>query len=124
MANPLSYNPANMDSLYGIFDMWIRQYLRANLAVVQPVKIVGMEKNGAFVNVQPLISQFNTAGKQIPITEIISNVPYMQPIGGAGRFTFAPNIGDTGLLIACNFDISNFKQTGNVAPIASGRQFS
>lgn len=124
MANGLNYNPANMDSLFGIFDMWLRQFMAANLAILQPVKITEIIDNGRLVNVQPLISQFDTTGKEIAITEIISNIPYMQPFGANGRFAFAPAVGDTGILIACNWDITNYKKMGAAAPVASGRKFS
>ena len=115
---PVSYNPAAGQTLNGIFDLFMRQYLGGRLGVMQPVEIVSV--SGKLANVRPLIAHFDTSGSQIPITDadIIPNVPICQPYGANGRFQFQVVPGDQGLLIACNWDASNYKSVHTTAPVA------
>ena len=121
---PVSYNPAAGQTLNGIFDLFMRQYLGGRLGVMQPVEIVSV--SGKLANVRPLIAHFDTSGSQIPITvaDIIPNVPICQPYGANGRFQFQVVPGDQGLLIACNWDASNYKSVHTTAPVGSGRMFN
>lgn len=123
---PPSYNPADLDSLFGIFQLFMRQYLGAWLATVQPVEIASIAENNRFVNVKPLIQLHGTTNNLIPITDddIICNIPVMHPLGANGEIRFNPAIGDQGLLVAGNFDITNYKQTKSQAPEGSYRSFN
>lgn len=121
---PLSYNPADSQTLPGLFDLFMRQYMGGRVGVMQPVEIVSV--SGKFANVKPLIAKYDTLGKQIPITDadIIPNVPICQPYGANGRFQFQVAPGDQGLLIACNWDASKYKAAHTIAPVGSGRMFN
>lgn len=121
---PVAYNPADAQTLPGIFDLFMRQYLGGRLGVMQPVEIVSVM--GRFANVRPLIAHYDTNGNQIPITDndIIPNVPICQPFGANGRFQFQVAPGDQGLLIACNWDTSKYKVAHGLAPVGSGRMFN
>ena len=113
-----------MGTPFGIFQSAISQYLGGRLAVLQPVKIVATD--GKFATVQPLLAHFDTLGQPIPITDAdnIPNIPIVQPFGANGQFQFKPAIGDQGLLIACNWDTSNYKKNHNKTTVASNRQFN
>jgi len=121
---PISYNPADGQTLPGIFDLFMRQYLGGRLGVMQPVQVVSV--SGKFADVKPLIAKYNTLGQQIPITDgdIIPNVPVCQPYGANGRFQFQVAPGDQGLLIACNWDVSKYKVAHTAAPVGSRRMFN
>lgn len=124
--NVPTYNPADLDTLFGIFQLFMRQYLNSWLATLQPVEIVSIGESNRFVNVKPLIEQYGNTNKIIPITDadIIYNIPVMQPFGANGEMRFSPTVGDQGLLITGNFDISKYKQTKQTAPQGSSRAFN
>ena len=94
------------------------------MAVLQPVQIVSTD--GQFATVRPLIAHYDTLGQPIPITDAdnIPNIPVVQPFGANGQFQFKPEPGDKGLLIACNWDTSKYKQTHGQTTVGSGRQFN
>lgn len=121
-----SYTPAELDGLFEIFSLFVRQYLGSWLATVQPVEIASIGESNRFVNVKPLIEQYDSTNELIPITEtdVVYNIPVMQPLGANGEMSFNPSVGDKGLLIAGNFDISNYKKTQNTAPVGSSRSFN
>lgn len=121
---PLNYRQSDLGTPFGIFQLAISQYLGGRLAVLQPVKIVATD--GKFATVQPLLSHFDTTGAPIPITDAdnIPNVPIVQPFGANGQFQFKPSVGDQGLLIACNWDTTNYKSSHGRANVASNRQFN
>lgn len=121
-----SYNPAATDTPFGIFELFVRQYMNGHLAVLQPVEITSIGASGKFVNVKPLIGHYTTENKPIPITDadIIPNIPYMHPFSANGRMAFPPAVGDQGLLIACNFDTTNYKATHSATTTNTGRTFN
>lgn len=121
---PASFNPANLGTPFGVFEMAISAYLGGRLAVLQPVEIVTTD--GTFATVKPLIARYDTMGRPIAIdaNSYIPNVPIVQPFGTNGQFQFKPAIGDKGLLIACNWDTTNYKQTHTTNNVASNRQFN
>ncbi len=121
-----SYTPAQLDGLFEIFSLFVRQYLGSWVAMLQPVEIVSIGENNRFVNVLPLIQQFDTNGNLIQITgaDTIYNIPIMHPFGTNGEISFNPAVGDKGLLIAGNFDVSNYKKTQDTSPIGSSRSFN
>ena len=121
---PLNYRQSDTATPFGIFQLAISQYLGGRLAVLQPVKIVATD--GKFATVQPLLAHFDTTGAPIPITDAdnIPNVPIVQPFGANGQFQFKPSVGDQGLLIACNWDTTNYKSSHGKSNVASNRQFN
>lgn len=121
-----SYSPAQLEGLFDIFALFVRQYLGAWVATLQPVEIVSVGESNRFVNVKPLIEQYDSTNKLISITEadIIYNIPVMHLFGANGEMSFNPAAGDKGLLIAGNFDISNYKKMQNTSPVGSSRSFN
>ena len=113
-----------MGTPFGIFQLAISQYLGGRLAVLQPVEIVSTD--GKFATVKPMLAHYDTTGNEIPITDAdnIPNVPIVHPFGANGQFQFKPAAGDKGLLIACNWDTTRYKQSHGQTTVASNRQFN
>lgn len=126
ITNPLRFDPGNLQTPFGIFEMAIRQYLGVHMATVQPVSVTSVRNGGQFVSVKPLLTRYDTGGREIPITDadIIPNVPVVQPFGKNGHLQIAPSVGDQGIIIACAYDVSQYKQAHNQTPVGSNRQFS
>lgn len=122
--NPVNYRQSDLATPFGIFQTAIAQYLGGRLALLQPVQIVSTD--GTFATVKPLIAHYDTVGKPIPITEAdnIPNIPIVQPFGANGQFQFKPQAGDKGLLIACNWDTTNYKEKHDKTTVGSNRQFN
>ena len=124
MNSILRNNPASVSDLWLAFTEVIENYTRDNIATVDIVEVT--EVKADCVSVKPLLYNTTTAGEKIPITEadIIHNVPVMM-LGGSGmqiNFKLAP--GDVGLLLACKYDIANYKRERKEAQIASKRIFN
>jgi hypothetical protein len=63
-----------------------------------------------FVDVLPLVQETDTNGQVIEQSPVY-NVPYMQYQGGASAVILAPVVGDIGLCMFAEVDITNVKQT-------------
>ncbi len=126
MNNIPAYNPAELQTDTGVLQLFLRQYLNANLGTVQPVSVAAVSEDNAFVDVLPLIRQINTQNGEIPITadNTIHKIPVMKFEGNGCRISYVPAAGDIGLLIACKFDITNFKNTKAQSTVGSLRQFN
>jgi len=110
MANIPSIDPANLGSLTGSFQQIFNKLLQRTDGVM-PATVVSFDRSSAppRVQVQPAIKIRTTDGSQIPRAQIAS-VPVCR-IGGGGAFIdFNLSPGDTGLLFACDRDISLFLQ--------------
>lgn len=127
MSNFPNINPSSLDNPFSAIEEVIKQYLNNYLFTCSFVEVVGVSGDNNFVNVKPVIQNITTTGVPIQITnnDTIYNVPMMSLFGGANmQISFVSSVGDKGILIACKQDISNFKQSGSVSPVASLRQFS
>lgn len=76
-----------------------------------------------FVDVQPLILETDTAGVVIPQSPIF-NVPYTRYQGGPSAVILDPAVGDNGLAIFAERDITNIKKTQQAGPAATDRVHS
>lgn len=121
---PVNYRQSDLATPFGIFQAAISQYLGGRIALLQPVEIVSTD--GKFANVRPLIAHYDTLGNPIPITsaDVIPNIPVVQPFGSNGQFQFKPEAGDKGLLIACNWDTTKYKDEHAQTTVGSNRQFN
>ena len=121
-----AYNPAELQTDTGVLQLFLRQYLNSFLGTVQPVEVAAVSPDNAFVDVLPLIRQINTQNEEIPITadNTLYKIPVMKFEGNGCKITYKPAAGDIGLLIACKFDITNFKNTKAQSTVGSLRQFN
>lgn len=76
-----------------------------------------------FLTVQPLVLETDTNSLVIAQTPIY-NVPYMRYQGGSSAVILDPVVGDIGLAIFAENDITNIKQTLQPGPAATQRSHS
>jgi len=91
-----------------------------------PVQIIAVTNAGGVspigtVNVQPMVSSVDGSG-QIWAHGIIHNVPYMRIQGGANGIILDPVVGDIGIAIVCDRDISTVKNSSKVSAPGSVRK--
>ena len=91
------------------------------------VKILTCTNSGAvdavgFVNVQPLVNLIDGLGTSSPMG-IIHNVPYFRVQGGANAIICDPQVGDIGIALISDRDISSVKATKAQANPGSRRRF-
>lgn len=76
-----------------------------------------------FVTVQPLILDVDT--NQVVVSQSPAyNVPYLRVQGGVSAIILDPAVGDRGLAVYAQADITNIKTTLAPGPAATGRTFS
>ena len=106
------------------FQTLMKNYFMNYIDTVQPVEVVSVNEDGT-VNVKPLLQDMTTSGKLLEITDddIIYNIPVMMLTGSNCNLVFNVDTGNKGLLLACQFDISNFKETGQASPKKTNRTY-
>lgn len=92
----------------------------------RPVKVVSVTNAGGvspigYVGLLPLVQQIDGEGQASPHATIY-NAPYMRIQGGANAVILDPQVGDIGLAVFCDRDISAVKSSGGEAPPGSSRQ--
>ena len=90
------------------------------LVRVQAVEGAGLNPVG-FVDVQPLVHQQNAAGQVSP-HGVLYQVPYFRLQGGSRAVVLDPEVGDIGLALVADRDISNAKTARGAAAPGSFRQ--
>jgi len=85
----------------------------------QPVKVLSVSNDGGVatvgtVSIQPLVSQMDAEGNTTPHGTIY-NVPYLRLQGGSNAVILDPKVGDTGIAVFCDRDISRVKVAANNA---------
>lgn len=73
------------------------------------------------VSVQPMVNQIDGFGNQVPHGTIY-NLPYFRLQGGTNAVIIDPVVGDTGVAVICDRDISIVKATGTISGPGSFRQ--
>jgi hypothetical protein len=99
----------------------------ANVRTAHPVTVQAVYSGGlgpiGTVDVLPLVSQVNGIGQGTP-HKIIYGCPYLRYQGGTSAVILDPAVGDLGLLICCDRDISNVIATLTAALPGSLRRFN
>jgi Phage protein Gp138 N-terminal domain len=90
------------------------------LVIVQSVAPGGVGPVGT-VSVQPMVNLVDGLGNQTPHGTIFG-LPYFRLQGGASAVIMDPSVGDIGVAIFCDRDISAVKATGQVSGPGSRRQ--
>ncbi|MEF3068050.1 Gp138 family membrane-puncturing spike protein [Pandoraea apista] len=75
-----------------------------------------------FVDVQPLVNQLDGAAKSMP-HNILHRLPYFRLQGGADAVIIDPKVGDIGIVIFADRDISAVNNVRGQANPGSGRRF-
>jgi hypothetical protein len=92
------------------------------------VQVLAVTNNGGvdpvgYVDVQPLVGQLDGAGRVIDHAPIY-NCRYQRVQGGANAVILDPQVGDVGLAVFCERDITGIKKSGAKGPPGSLRKFS
>lgn len=102
-----SENPANNDSLEGLNE-FLQDKMYLHLEKVIPGIVQSYDKATNRATIKPAITGIATQGDKVP-KDVIPNIPVIQLGGGDVTMTFPIKAGMTGWLIACDRDISIFK---------------
>lgn len=125
MQNKLPETPINatLDNFSAIQHI-LSSFAANNIDTVIPVIVTKVK--GGKVNVKPLIALRNVTGKTIEITNnnTYYNVPVLQMIGKNFSFTVEPSIDDKGLLLACKYDLTKYKEEHKETVTTNNKQFS
>lgn len=136
MALPLQNNtvsvgqrrPSTSQGDYNSISFAITQML-SKIQTATLVKIISCTNTGdindvvGFVDVQPLVNQIDGLGNSVPHTTVF-NIPYFRMQGGKNAVIIDPEIGDIGICVFANRDISKIKSTKKQGNPDSYRQFS
>ena len=98
----------------------------SGLRTAMPVQIMSVTNSGGvssigYVGVKPLISNLDGEG-QVWEHATIYNVPYMRIQGGSNGIILDPVVGDIGLAIVCDRDITTVKNAKKVSAPGSLRK--
>ena len=106
---------------------FIISQLLSKIQTATLVEIVGSDASGiapvGFVDVVPLVAQIDGQGKATKHATIY-NVPYFRLQGGANAVVLDPQVGDIGICLFANRDISKVKATRKASVPGSYRKFS
>lgn len=112
---------------YNQLDFVVRSILNrigtATLVLVKKVTANGEVAPVGFVDVQIMVAMTDGAGKTTP-HGIIHNVPYFRLQGGTNAVIIDPVVGDIGIAVFANRDISSVKANKAPANPGSRRTFS
>jgi len=119
---------ANSNDYFGEYNQllfMIRQVLsKVNVAALCEVLAVhggGLGPVG-FVDLQPLVNQVDGYGNAIP-QGVLHNIPYMRMQGGVNAIILDPQVGDVGVTVFADRDITAVKNTAKQANPNSNRRF-
>jgi len=124
---PSGIDPTTAATEYNALNFMIRQILsQVNTATLVQVKAVtnsgGVAAVGT-VDVLPLVNQKDASGNAIPHGTVYG-LPYCRMQGGANAIILDPQVGDIGIAVFANRDISAVKATKKQNNAGSARQFS
>lgn len=115
---------------WGLFNniTFLVQQMLTKVQTVALVNVVAVSNAGELspvgtVDVQPMVSQIDAFGIPTPHAPIFS-VPYFRLQGGVNAIIIDPVVGDIGICLVCNRDISKVKATKRASVPGSNRTFS
>ncbi len=119
--------PQNTNSQFNQIQFLIEMAMgKLNTAAL--VEVMAVTNNGddsavGYVDVKPMVSQVARSGAAIP-HQTIYNIPYFRLQGGTNAIILDPQVGDIGLAVFADRDISVIKKTKKVSLPGSFRQHS
>lgn len=103
-----AYNPADLSSLEGLL-YYLADQINQEMECCLPAFVVSYDRSTNMAVVQPAISEVATSGQKISRDKLY-NIPVLTLSGGGFFVNFPLSQGDTGWIVACDRDISLFKQ--------------
>lgn len=122
MKAPIGIDISDVITSESITQKLITSALTSN-SFIQPVTVVEVNVNEMTVHVKPLLLGITTDAQAIE-TSVIYNVPYIRTQSGDSAIIIDPSVGDIGLVLVCDKDISIIKKTKGEAAPASLRVHS
>lgn len=118
--------PSSGTSEFNAMTFLVTQILnRANTSTLVQVKAVtnsgGVAAVG-YVDVQPLVTQLDGDGNAVA-HGVLHRIPYFRMQGGTDAVILDPKVGDIGICIFADHDISSVKANKGAALPGSGRRF-
>ena len=117
--------PSDFSGDYNSLLFTIRQVL-AKVNVATMVKVVAVNGSGlnpvGYVNVQPLVNLTDGYGK-VSSAGVLYNIPYLRLQGGANAIIIDPQVGDIGICVFADKDISSVKKNKAQSNPGSRRRF-
>ena len=111
------------NSLYFFVQSMLKQINVATLVKVQAVHTEGRAAAVGTVDVVPLVNLIDGLGQSWQHT-IIYGLPFFRLQGGVAGVICDPVVGDVGIAVFCDKDISAAKNSAAAAPPGSQRRFS
>jgi hypothetical protein len=108
---------------FTIMQMMAKMQTATLVQIVSCTNSGGIDEPVGFVDVLPLVNQIDGLGNATPHTTIF-NLPYFRMQGGKNAVIIDPEIGDIGICVFANRDISKIKSTKKQGNPDSYRQFS
>lgn len=128
MSNPDGYFGTQLatsrTSEYNATDFIVRSILsgRAHVALVQVVAVTpGTPQSLGTVDVQPMVNQLDADGAPLP-HGVINGVPWLTLQAGPNAVLLQPEVGDRGVCVFADRDISSVKATREIGNPGSYRQ--
>lgn len=99
-------------------------YFLSKVNTALPVKVVNVKTTGVapvgYVDVKPMTKQMTVSGRSVE-NPVIYNVPYFRYQGGKNAVIIDPEVGDRGVAVFSQRDISSVKRTRDDANCGSLR---
>lgn len=103
-----SHNPADVNTLDGMNNVFLNKIMM-NIDCVIPGIVQSYDKTTNRAVIKPAITGVASQGQKVSKEPYI-NIPVLQLCGGGAKITFPISKGNTGWLVACDRNISIFKQ--------------
>jgi hypothetical protein len=117
-----SSDASDLNRMSFVIERILARVSTATLVIVKSVTNEGGVSAVGYVDVQPLVSQLSGDGQATPHGTIYE-IPYMRLQGGTNAIILDPQVGDIGICVFANRDISSVKATKAVANPGSRRRF-
>lgn len=103
-----AYNPADLSSLEGLL-FYLADQVNLELECCLPAIVVSYDRAANRAVLQPAVSEVATSGQKISRDKLY-DIPVLTMSGGGYFINFPLSSGDSGWIVACDRDISLFKQ--------------
>lgn len=117
-----NYTPVQLVSGLRGREFNLQSYLNMFVSTCIPVEIVAVKDE--LVDVKPLLQAVTTSDQVLDVRTVYYNIPVLRFKGADIEISFSLSAGDIGFLIACKYDISEFKRKHAQAKVPTSRSFS
>lgn len=116
-------NTSEFNKLSYVFNQLMRDVHTTTLCQIVAVTNSGGVSPVGYVDVKPLVNMVDYRGNAIPHTTIF-HLPYFRLQGGSNAIIIDPQVGDIGICLIAEHDVSKVKNTKAAANPGSKRRYS